>query len=361
MIPIAKPHIKDEEINAVINVLKSGILIQGPKVREFEERFGEYIGTEYGIATNSGTSALHTALLASGIGTGDEVITTPFSFIASSNSILYTGAKPVFADINEHDFNINPEMIEEKITHKTKAVLIVHLYGQSCDMGKIMQIAEKHNLILLEDSCQAHGAEYYNKKVGSFGTGCFSFYPTKNMITGEGGMITTNDRKVADKARMIRDHGSNKQYYHEIIGYNYRMTDIAAAIGLEQLKKLDKLNQKRIENADYLTEKLNHIKGIITPKTLPNRKHIFHQYTIRVTRDFSLSRDDFVEKLGENEIGVRVYYPLPIHKQELYKNLGYNDNLPVAEKIVNEVVSLPVHPGIEKHDIDKIAETINSV
>lgn len=357
MISIAKPSIGKDEINAVTEVLKSGRLTQGAKVKEFEEKFAKYIGTKHAIATSSGTTALHVALLAAGIRAGDEVITTPFSFIASANCILFCGAKPVFVDIDDLTFNINSKLIEQKITEKTKAIIPVHLYGQACDMDRIMEIAKKHNLYVIEDACQAHGALYKGKKVGSFGLGCFSFYGTKNITTGEGGMITTNDDVIAEKARMIREHGAKQRYYHKILGYNFRMTDIVAAIGIEQLKKIEKFNKAREKNAKYLTKKLNSIKGIVLPVEAVDRKHAWHQYTIRVTED----RDKLKQKLNEKGIGAEIYYPLAIHQQELYKGLGYNDSLPKAEKAAKEALSLPIHPAVTKKDLDFIVKSIEQV
>jgi perosamine synthetase len=242
MIPIVSVSIDDDIHEAVTRVLKSGQLAEGPVVKEFENLYSKFIGTRHAVAVNSGTAALHVALLASGIGPGDEVITTPFSFIASANCCLYCGATPVFADIDIRTFNISPEAIEKKITSRTKAVIVVHLYGQPCDMDEIMAICKKHGLILIEDACQAHGAEYKGHKAGSFGIGCFSFYATKNMLTGEGGMITTNDDAIAEKAVAIRNHGRCGQYLHDMLGYNFRMTDIAAAIGIGQLNHLVERN-----------------------------------------------------------------------------------------------------------------------
>jgi len=360
MIPIAKPIIDEDEISAVTVVLRSGIIAQGRKVEEFEEAFAGFIGTKYAIAVNSGTAALHIALLAQGIGEGDEVITSPFTFIATANSILFTGAKPVFADIEEDSFNIAPDSIVEKITPRTRAIMPVHLYGQPCDMKKIMGIADEHKLAVIEDACQAHGAEYEGKKVGSFGTGCFSFYPTKNITTGEGGMITTNDKDIAQKARMIRSHGQRERYFHEILGYNYRMTDIAAAIGLCQLGKLVGFNNKRIGNAEFLTGRLSGIKGLIPPHVRPNAKHVFHQYTVRVTQDFGISRDELRQKLMNKGVATEIYYPLPIHKQPLYQNSGYNDHLPNSEKAAREVLSLPVHPSLTKKDLEYIVDALLS-
>jgi len=224
-----------------------------------------------------------------------------------------------------------------------------------------MKIAQEHGLAVIEDACQAHGTEYEGEKVGSFGTGCFSFYPTKNMTTGEGGMITTNDKNIAEKARMIRSHGQRQRYFHEILGYNYRMTDIAAAIGLCQLGKLEEFNSKRIENAKFLTKELNGMKGLVPPSIKSNTKHVFHQYTVRITRDFGMPRDELRQKLMDKGVGTEIYYPLPIHQQLPYQNLGYDDNLPNSEKAAMEVLSLPVHPSLTKEDLENIVRAIQSI
>jgi dTDP-4-amino-4,6-dideoxygalactose transaminase len=361
IIPMAKPVVSEEEAEAVKEVLLSGSLAQGKKVAEFEEAFATYNETRYAVATSSGTAALHLALLAHGIGKEDEVITTPFSFIATANAILYTGAKPVFADIDEKSFNLEPAQIKKKITPKTKAIIPVHLYGQSCEMDQIMNIAQEYNLTVIEDACQAHGAEYKGQKVGSFGTGCFSFYPTKNMTTGEGGMITTDNPEIAAKSRMLRNHGQKERYFHEILGYNLRMTDLAAAIGLCQLKKLDQFNTRRRQNAHTLTQGLKNVKGLLTPYVFSEIKHVFHQYTIRVTKEFGISREALREKLARQEVATEVYYPLPIHQQPLYRQLDYNDHLPRAEKAAQEALSLPVHPALGEKEISKIINTLGQV
>ena len=265
-VPIAKPIIGEEEIENVVEVLKSGMIAQGPKVEEFEQKFADWVGAKYGIAVNSGTAALHVALLSCGIGEGDEVITTPFTFIASGNSIVYTGAKPVFADIDLKTYTLDPDSIEDLITENTKAIMPVQLYGQSANMDKINEIARKHGLIVIEDAAQAHGAICNGKKVGSMGDmACFSFYPTKNMTTSEGGIITTDDEDLAENAKIFRAHGATVRYHHDAIGYNFRMTDISAAIGLAQLEKIDDFNDKRIANAAYLNEGLKDVEGIVTP------------------------------------------------------------------------------------------------
>ena len=355
-VPIAKPIIGEEEIENVVEVLKSGMIAQGPKVMEFEEKFANWIGAKYGIATNSGTSALHVALLACGIGEGDEVITTPFTFIASGNAIVYTGATPVFADIDLDTYTIDPDKIEDLITDKTKAILPVQLYGQAADMDKIREIAEKHDLKIIEDAAQAHGAEYNGEKVGTFGDmACFSFYPTKNMTTSEGGMITTDDEELAKKAQMFRAHGASERYHHDEIGYNFRMTDIAAAIGLAQLKVIDEFNDKRISNANYLNEQLKDVEGIVTPKSPDNYKHVYHQYTILVEKG---NRDEWVEFLTNKGIGTGIHYPIPLYNQPIYKKLGIEGDCPLAEKAADNVISLPVHPSLTKEDLDLVVDAV---
>jgi perosamine synthetase len=355
MIPIAKPLLDENEIEAVSNVLRSGIIAEGAHVGEFEATFADYIGVEHAVAVNSGTAALHASLLAHGIGAGDEVITTSFSFIATANSILFTGAKPVFADIESETFNIDADSIVDKITPKTKALMPVHLYGHAAQMKAIMDIAEDHKLIVIEDACQAHGATYGGKKVGSFGTGSFSFYPTKNMTTSEGGMITTDDKRVVERARMIRSHGSKQRYLHEMVGYNLRMTDISAAIGLVQLGKLDDFTLMRQRNARILSGGLGDVDGITIPVIKDGCSHVFHQYTIRAEK-----RDELATILNRNGIGTGIYYPLPIHKQPVYRDLGYNDNLPECDKAAGEALSLPVHPGVSKDELKTIVECIKN-
>lgn len=353
MIPIAKPIIGKEEQDAILEVIASGQLVQGPKVREFEERFAEMCGAKYAIATSSGTTALHLAMLAHQIGPSDEVITSPFSFIASANCALYVGAHPVFVDIEPDFFTIDPSKIEERITKNTKAIIPVHLYGQSCDMDAIVKIAQKHNLTIIEDACQAHGTTFNGQPIGSFGTACYSLYATKNITTIEGGMIVTNDFQVAERARLLRAHGSPRTYEHVVLGYNMRLTDLSAAIGLVQLKKLSEWNSIRRANAEYLTKNLSKVNGIVTPKIRENSEHIFHQYTIRIA-----DRDHAAQKLKENGIGVGIHYPTPIHQQPLYKQLGYADVLPVSEAASREVLSLPVHPALTQTDLNHIVQTI---
>lgn len=354
MIPIAKPLIGEEEKRAVLEVLDSGILAQGPRVAAFESAFAEMCGVKFAVATSSGTTALHVALLAHGIGQGDEVITTPFTFIASANTVLYTGARPVFIDINPDTFNIDPALIERAITPRTKAIMPVHLFGLSSDMDPIMEIARKHNFAVIEDACQSHGAEYRGKRVGSFGTGCFSLYPTKNITSAEGGMITTDSAELAEKCRVIRQHGMRRRYYHDELGFNFRMTDIHAAIGLAQLKKIEQFNQARNANAQYLSANL---RGVLPPRVPAGYKHVYHQYTIRVQNG---RRDGLLDHLNKHQIGTGVYYPVPVHQQTFYtQQLGFHDHFPVSEQAAAEVLSLPVHPALSQGDLETIVQVVN--
>ncbi len=354
MINMAKPQIGEEEKQAVIEVLDSGIIAQGPRVKAFEEAFASMCGVKHAAATSSGTTALQVALLANGVGEGDEVITSAFTFIASANSILYVGARPVFVDIDPATFNLNPALIEKAITKKTKAILPVHLYGLMCDMDPIMDIAAEHGLAVIEDACQSHGADYHGRKAGSFGTGTFSLYATKNITTGEGGMVTSNDEVLDEKCRVLRQHGMRKRYYHDELGYNFRMTDIQAALGLAQLKKIDQFNAKRRANAKFLSDNL---KGVVVPCVPEGQSHVFHQYTIRVP---AARRDALRAHLQERGVASEVFYPIPIHKQSFYvTDLGYKDVLPETEKAALEVLSLPVHAGLTPSDVETIVAAVN--
>ena len=355
MIPIAKPLLSEDIPENLKQVFESGIIAQGPRVKDFEYEFANFLGVEYAVAVNSGTSALHTALLAHDIGSGDEVVTTPFSFIASANSILYCRAKPLFADIKQDTYNIDPQQVLEKITSKTKAVLGVHLYGHPFDLKAVREICDDHKLVLIEDACQAHGAEYDGVKVGGFGTGCFSFYPTKNMTTGEGGIITTNDESVAEKCRVFRNHGSSEKYLHETLGFNYRMTDMAAVIGLSQIGRIDEFNNQRRNNAHHYNKLLNAGKYGL-PVEEKDCRHVYHQYTIRTNE-----RDRVIQELKRNNVGYGVHYPLPITSQPLYKKLGLDGAYPIAEQAASEVLSIPVHPGVTRNDIDFISEILNGL
>ncbi|MBN9391116.1 MAG: DegT/DnrJ/EryC1/StrS family aminotransferase [Chloroflexi bacterium] len=361
-IPIARPFIGQEEQEAVLRVMASGQLAQGREVAAFEEEFARACGVAYAIAVANGTTALHLALLANGVGPGDEVITTSFSFIATGNAILFTGARPVFVDIEEASFNLDPELVEEAITSRTKAIMPVHLFGQPARMDRLMEISQKFNLPIIEDACQAHLAVAEGKGVGSFGTGCFSFYPTKNMTSGEGGMVTTDDPAVADKVRILRGHGMRQRYYHETLGFNYRMTDLHAAIGRVQLSRLSGWNEQRQANAAFLDRKLAELgAGVVSPPVTPGYSHVYHQYTIRVRPGGAVDRDGLKQALEGRGIGSGVYYPLPIHRQAVYQDRGYNDSLPVTERACAEVLSLPVYPGLGSQELEYIAEAVAEV
>lgn len=365
MIRISEPNIGDEEINAVVEVLKSKMLAMGPLVKELEKVFATYCGTKYAVAANSGTSALHCALFAFGIKPGDEVITTPFTFVATANSIIMQGAKPIFADISEDDYNIDPASIEERITDKTKVILPVDLYGQIFDVEKIMPLAKEHNLKVLEDACQSIAADYKGTKAGNFGdAAAFSLYATKNITSGVGGVLTTNDEEIMKQAKLFRHHGQDesKQYDYLVFGYNYRMIDMIAAIGLEQMKKVDGFTETRIRNAKLLTEGLKDVKGLILPSEKPDFKHVWHQYTIRITDEFKVSRDEFIKKMEEKEIQCKIFYPTPLHLFPQFESYGFKKgDCPVAEKLAEEVVSMPVHPLVSEKDVELIVDTIKNM
>jgi perosamine synthetase len=353
VIPIARPQMGEEEKERVWEAMASGSLAQGPRVREFEERFAAFIGAGHAVATSSGTTALHLALLGYDIGPGDEVITVPFTFIASANSILYTGARPVFVDIDEGDYTMDVAQVEAAITPRTKAIMPVSLYGQPADMPALTEIAERHGLAVVEDACQAHGAAIGDRRSGTWGAGTFSFYPTKNMTTGEGGMLTTSDAELAGRVRLLREHGMKVRYHHDIVGYNFRMTDIAAAIGLAQLPKLDAYNGRRRAIAARYDREL---RGVITPTVRTGVTHVYHQYTIRVRE-----RDAFAERLKERGVGSAIYYPIPVHRQKPFLALGYgNEDYPVTDRLTDEVLSIPVHPSLSDDEVAQVIGAVNA-
>lgn len=359
MISIAKPIITEDEKNAVLEVLSKGQLASGEYVSTFENAFKSYLGAQHALCTSSGTTALHAALLAAGIGEGDLVITSPFSFIATANSILYTGAKPLFADVEEETYNINPDKIEKLIvdtpTH-IKAMVVVHLFGNSCDMNRIMEICKKHHIILIEDCAQAHGAEFKGKKVGTFGdVSAFSFYPTKNITCGEGGMLVTNNEELYNKAKKIVNHGQTQRYVHDMLGYNFRMTNLEAALGIAQLKKIDAFNDSRISNAKQYLQRLSHDKYIL-PSVNTYSTHVFNQFTIRCKN----SRTNVIDALENNNIGYGIYYPSLIPEQPFYNKITPSYSCPIAKALCNDVLSIPVHPSLSKADINTVIEVLNA-
>jgi len=355
-IPISKPDISEAEKAAVLEVLESGILAQGSRTKEFEQRFAAMCGVKHAIAVSSGTTALHIGLLANGIGPGDEVLTTPFSFIATVNAILFTGATPIFVDIEQQTFNLDACLVESLITPRTKAILPVHLYGHMCDMDKLLAIANQYGLRIIEDACQSVRATYQGRYAGSYGTAAFSFYATKNLMCGEGGMITTDDDEVAEQCRMIRNHGMKRRYYHEMLGYNYRLTDLQAAIGLVQLERLPEFHKKRTSNASYLNSR---IKTMITPSCKEGYEHGWHQYTVRVRK--GQDRDQVAHQLREAGIETGIYYPIPIHKQCYLEEMCKGLTMPVSEQMAKEVLSLPVHTQLSEQDLERIVEEVNKL
>jgi len=360
-IPVARPAIGQDEITAVTAVLESGMLASGERVTEFEKKFADYCGTTHAVAINNGTAALHAALLAAGIGPGDEVIVPSFTFFATASAVSMTGAKPVFVDVNEKTFCIDPAQVENHITQKTKAVIGVHLFGQPFDIQGIKQVCESHNLTLIEDAAQAQGAMWNNEKAGAMGhMGCFSFYATKNMTTGEGGMVTTSDKALNERLRLLINHGQSEKYLHTRIGYNYRLTDVAAAIGIVQLKKLEKFNMRRRKNAEYFDTHIS-VKGLITPVVAPGMHHVYHQYVVRLTDEFPMKRADFMEYLKVKGIGTAVHYPIPIHHQPVYALANEADSCPVSTSLAASVLSIPVHPLLDQKELAYICDAINRV
>lgn len=360
MIPIAAPQLGEDEIAAAVAVMRSGMLAQGPVTAAFEEEFAAFTGTSHAVAVNSGTAALHAALKALGIGPGDEVIVPSFTFIATATAVSMCGAVPVFADIDPGTFTLDPAHAETLVSERTKAVIGVHLFGQPCNITAIDDLCRDRGLFFVEDCAQAHGARWNGRRVGQFGdAACFSFYPTKNMTTGEGGMVTTSDADLAARIRRIINHGRQEQYLHTELGYNYRMTDIAAAIGRVQLGRLETMNRRRQENARRY-DKIVRTPGIVLPAQGEECFHVYHQYVVRVTGEYSISRDELAGHLLQRGIGTAVHYPTPLHRQPLYAR-GEVSACPVSDLCAATVLSLPVHPGIGAEECVYIADAINGV
>jgi dTDP-4-amino-4,6-dideoxygalactose transaminase len=339
--------------------MRSGALAQGQRVQAFEEAFADVVGARHAIATSNGTTALYLALVAHGIGPGDEVITSPLTFIATANAIAQTGARPVFADVDD-SLNLNPLAVEALINGRTRGIMPVHLHGNPCDMEAFVALAEEHGLVLIQDACQAVGATIGGKALGVFGTAAYSFYATKNITTGEGGMVVTNDRAVAQACASLRHQAySSEPYVHDAVGYNYRLTEIQAAIGLVQLERLEAITERRRCNAGYYDEHIDS-SGFTRPRVGCESRHVYHQYTLRVSSGGARRRDSVRTALETAGIGTGVYYPVPVHRQPAYWRDVYSP-CPTAEAAAAEIFSIPVHPAVADSDRAAIAEAVNAL
>ncbi|HEE9035050.1 UDP-4-amino-4,6-dideoxy-N-acetyl-beta-L-altrosamine transaminase [Bacillus thuringiensis] len=374
-LPYGQQQIDKYDIQAVVDVLKGDFLTTGPMVQQFEEAIAKYVGAKYAVSFSNGTAALHAACYAAGITEGDEVITTPMTFVASANCILYQGAKPVFADIDNETYNISPKSIEEKITNKTKAIIPVHFTGQPVELEAIKKIAKKNDLIIIEDAAHALGATYKNKKIGSIGDmTMFSFHPVKHITTGEGGVITTNNPLFYEKLVQFRTHGIERNpqkllenhgpWYYEMqfLGYNYRITDIQAALGLSQLSKLDSFIKIRKKYVDIYSKEFSCLSEIIIPKQLPQTSSSWHLYIIRLnTKLLKCNRKEFYEALQGENIGVNVHY-IPVHLQPFYQKLGYEKGIcPQAENVYEEIITLPLFPKMTEADVWDVIQAVRKV
>ncbi|OIO55528.1 hypothetical protein AUJ46_00995 [Candidatus Peregrinibacteria bacterium CG1_02_54_53] len=358
LIRLSRPVMGDAETEAVIAVLRTGQIAQGKVVSRFEHEFAALCGTRHAVATSSGTTALCTALLAHGIGRGDEVITTPFTFIATINSILSVGATPILVDIESETFNINPALIERAISPRTRAIMPVHLFGHLCAMDDILDIAQKHHLVVIEDAAQAAGAKLRERHAGTFGTGCFSFYATKNLTCGEGGAVITDDDTIAERCRMVRNHGMRQRYHHEMLGFNYRMNEISAAIGLCQLAQFDKMQRCRAQNAEFLQ---SHLYNVGVPIVRDNYTHAWHQFTVKTPFQDAVKRNVIVDDLRKNGIEAGIFYPLPVHRQAYLVGEFSGQSFSVAEEMADRVFSLPIHPHLSLDELERITAVVNRI
>jgi len=362
-IRIAQPYNDAEIESSVLSVLRSGRLVSGPVVASFEDAVAEYLGVKHVVAVNSGTAALHLALLASDVKPGQEVITTPFSFAATANTIIQTGATPVFVDVDPGTYNIDPREIEKAVTARTVAIEPVHVFGEPAEMKPIQEIAGKHDLQIVEDAAEAIGAEYHGKKIGNTDMfACFSTYATKNLHTGEGGFITTNNPDAAETLKILRSQGQESKYRHVKLGYNYRMTEIAAAIGKVQIKKIDQFNRRRIENANHLTHLIRDLAALKPQVPIPNSKHVYYQYTVTLDEEEAgLAREELQRSLAEAGIETDVHWPDPIHLQPWYRErYVYRPGMfPHAEELARTVLSIPIHPAVTREQIEYISKTLH--
>jgi dTDP-4-amino-4,6-dideoxygalactose transaminase len=343
---------------AVVRVMESGRFVLGPEVAAFEAEFAAHSGTRHAVGVSSGTSALHLALLAAGVGAGDEVITVPFTFVATVAAILYAGARPVLVDVEPGNLNMDPSRIEAAVTNRTKAIVPVHLYGQTADMGPILRIAEARGLTVVEDAAQAHGAEYCGRRAGSIGAmGCFSFYPGKNLgAAGEGGAVTTDDDELAAHLRLLRDWGAEHKYQHVLRGFNYRLEELQAAILRVKLAELEDWTESRRAHAARYRELLAGA-AVGLPEETPGRRHVYHVFAIRHPE-----RDRLAGELAEQGVATGIHYPVPVHLQPAYSDLGYGPgDFPVAERAASEVLSLPMYPELRPDQVEAVAELVTDL
>lgn len=364
LIPISVVKSSPEAEALVLQVLRSGMLTQGTMVQRFEELCREMTGARHAIAVNNGTTALVVALEALQLRPGDEVITSAFTFVATLNAILESGATARFADVDADDFNINPAAAADLVNDRTRVLMPVHLFGQPCDLAAVTTIASKRNLAIVEDAAQAHGASYNGVRTGtSAGQATFSFYATKNLQSGEGGVVTTDDDGLADRLRLLRNHGMKARYQYELPGHNYRLTELAAAVAIPQFALLASITAARTTNAAYFSAHLAGLDGVVTPTTHPDRTHAWHQYTLRIAPDCATARDGVVQRLNEAGIGAGVYYPRAVYDYDCYRNhprVVIGDGHPVASKVASEVVSLPVHQYLTESERDQIVTAVHA-
>jgi perosamine synthetase len=362
-IPISAVNLDEDAERLVLEVIRSGHLVQGPMVERLEAAFSEVCDVRHAIAVNSGTTALVASLEALGVGPGDEVVTSPFTFVATVNAVLEVGATVRLADIDPVTYTITAEQISKHLSDRTRAVLPVHLYGHPADMAGIASVVESTGTAIVEDAAQALGATVEGRPVGSFGLGCFSLYATKNVTTGEGGVITTADDHLADRLRVLRNQGMRDRYEYAMPGHNYRLTDLQAALALPQMNRLSELTAARQHHAARLTEGLSELSGFVVPTVRDGAGHVFHQYTVRVTSGARLGRDELARALLGAGIGAAIYYPKPIHAYECYRAHPrvHVESTPEAERAAAEVLSLPVHPVLSQQDIDQIIETVRKL
>jgi perosamine synthetase len=362
-IPISAVILDEEAEQLVLEVIRSGHLVQGPMVERLESAFSEACGVRHAVAVSSGTTALVAALQALEIEPGDEVVTSPFTFVATVNAVLQAGATVRLADIDLVSYTIAPKEIESRLSKRTRAIIPVHLYGQPADMAGIASTIESNGIAIVEDAAQALGATERGRPVGSFGLGCFSLYATKNVTTGEGGMVTTDDDRLADRLRLLRNQGMRNRYEYELPGHNYRLTDLQAALALPQMRRQPERAARRRHHAARLTDGLASVPGIVTPTIRDGAGHAFHQYTVRVTSEARLGRDELSGALHGEGIETAIYYPKPIHAYDCYRNhpLVHVEPMPEAERAATEVLSLPVHPSLSDDDIDRVIGTVRKL